>query len=135
MNRAETLSQVQRQGRNALEQLDYQFTVKQVKLTVPFILAFEEMDELRSIVCGYDWKIKFRLSLNQKKKVQSTVVILERIEKIKEKMEKLKNFLKKHLKLLDFWCFLLYNNSVKWTTFYKIKRPDALVSALARRII
>ena len=50
-------------------------------------------------------------------------------------MEKLKNFLKKHLKLLDFWCFLLYNNSVKWTTFYKIKRPDALVSALARRII
>ena len=81
MNRAETLSQVQRQGRNALEQLDYQFTVKQVKLTVPFILAFEEMDELRSIVCGYDWKIKFRLSLNQKKKVQSTVVILERIEK------------------------------------------------------
>lgn len=81
MNRAETLSQVQRQGRNALEQLDYQFTVKQVKLTVPFILAFEEMDELRSIVCGYDWKVKFKLALNNKKRTQSTIVFLERIEK------------------------------------------------------
>ena len=81
ISRPEQLHRLIETGRTMLENLDYREQVKQVKMSVPFIMSFEEMDELRSIVCGYDWKVKFKLSLNNKKRTQSTVVFLERIEK------------------------------------------------------
>ena len=81
ISRPEQLRRLIETGRTMLENLDYREQVKQVKMLVPFIMSFEEIDELRKMPMGYDWKVKFRLSLNQKKKTQSTVVILERIEK------------------------------------------------------
>ena len=81
ISRPEQLHRLIETGRTMLENLDYREQVKQVKMSVPFIVSFEEIDELRKTTMGYDWKVKFRLSLNQKKKVQSTVVVLERIEK------------------------------------------------------
>lgn len=81
ISRPEQLHRLIETGRTMLENLDYREQVKQVKMSVPFIVSFEEIDELRKMTMGYDWKVKFKLSLNSKKRTQSTVVFLERIEK------------------------------------------------------